>query len=67
MRASHTDPTIISDMSSHSAYSQNLPRRDKIVRPNREFSSVSDAKQVPERTNQSALPTTELTGSYKTG
>jgi chromosome segregation ATPase len=64
MRASHTDPTIVSDMSSSSAHSQNLPRRDKIVRPkSRKFLLPFRCKASSRRTIQSsALPTTELTG-----
>jgi predicted nucleic acid-binding Zn-ribbon protein len=63
VRASRTDPTVISDMSSCGAYSQNLPRRDKIVRPKKRNFLPFRNKVDSRRTVQSStLPTIELTG-----
>jgi hypothetical protein len=62
-RATYTDPTIVSDMSTYSAYSQNLPRRENIMRPKSRHFLPFRCKSGSRRTIQSsALPTIELTG-----
>jgi predicted nuclease with TOPRIM domain len=63
VRASHTDPTVISDMSSCGAYSRNLQKRDKIVRPKKRNFLPFRNKVDSRRTVQSStLPTIELSG-----
>jgi hypothetical protein len=67
VRASHTDITVVSDMSGYSAYSKNLPKRDKIVRPKpqskaRTFLPFRNKGGSRRTVQSSALPVIELAG-----
>lgn len=61
VRASFTYHTLVSDMSSYSGYPQNLPKREKIVRPKaRNFLPFRNKAGSRRTAQSSALPTVEM-------